>query len=125
MFYKDLAVNFRSNLGVLTRWANAHILGLFIFNTIAILLTLLNTAQYFKPYYYLGVNEIFFICMVMSIFLLGVRSRIMFLISILFLTFSMALKIVKVDVWSDRASIYFYQSFALGLVLLLSNKNWD
>lgn len=125
MLYKNLIVNYKTNLEDITRWAKTHTLGLFIFNTTAILLTLLNTAQYFKPYYYLGVNEIFFICMIMSIFLLGVRSRAMFLISMLFLTFSMALKIVKVEVWSDRASIYFYQSFVLGLVLLLSNKNWD
>jgi hypothetical protein len=105
MIYKNIIVNYRTSLTELTHWAKTHILGLFIFNTTVILLTLLNTAQYFKPFYYLGINEIFFISMIMSIFLLGARSRTMFLLSMLFLTFSMFLKVVKVDVWSDRGRV--------------------
>lgn len=123
MIKEIVAKNTKGYSKILNIWVQGHVLGLFIFNIILIILVLLNTAQYFKPFYYLGINEIFFISMIMSIFLLGARSRTMFLISILFLILSMVLKVVKVDIWADRASVYFYQSFTIGLVLLLSNNN--
>lgn len=108
---------------VLNIWVKKHLLGLFVFNTILIILVLLNTAQYFKPFFYLGINAIFFISLLISIFLLGVKAKAMFLISLMFLLFGIFLKVVKIDIWADRASIYFYQSFMLGLMLLLSSKN--
>ena len=100
-------------------WAKHYLSGLFIFNTILIILVLLNTAEYFKPFFFLGINVIFLISLILSVILLGAKSKTMFLISILFFVFSMVLKIFKIDVWADRASIYFFQAYFLGILLLL------
>ncbi len=124
--YKDVVVkltkHYSSDLNI---WAKSNILGLFVFNIVLIVLVLLNTAQYFKPFFYLGINSIFFISLLLSIVLLKVRSKGMFLISIIFFIFGLFLKVSRVDIWADRASIYFYQSFFIGLMLLLAGQDKD
>lgn len=107
----------------ISNWATGHLFGLFLFNTILVILVLLNTAQYFKPFFYLGINSIFFISLLLSIVLLGAHSRTMFLISIIFFVFGLVLKLVKIDIWADRASIYFYQSTVIGVILLLRKSD--
>lgn len=106
----------------LNLWARDHLAGLFIFNTIIIVLVLLNTAEYFKPFFFLGINVIFFISIILSIILLGARSKTMFLISVLFFVFGILLKIANIDIWADRASIYFFQALVVGILLLFFNK---
>lgn len=103
-------------------WSQSHLLGLFVFNTILVILVLLNVAGYFKPFFYIGINFIFFVSLILSIFLLGFRYKMMLLISITFFVLAMFLKVVKIDIWADRASIYFYQSFTLSVLLLLIDK---
>lgn len=109
-------------LNKLNLWAKNHLAGLFIFNTVIVILVLLNTAQYFKPFFFLGINVIFFISIILSIILLGARSKTMFFISALFFVFGVLLKVLNIDIWADRASIYFYQAFFVGILLLLINK---
>lgn len=104
-------------------WAEKHLVGLFIFNIAIIIMVLLNTAQYFKPFFYLGINAIFFISLILSVALLGARIKALFLIAVLFLFFTGFLKLVRIDIWADRASIYFYQSFFIGLVILLISND--
>ena len=89
-----------------------------MFNIILVILVLLNVAGYFNPFFFIGINVIFFVSLVLSIFLLGFRFRAIFLISITFFVFAMFLKIAKIDIWADRASIYFYQAYLLGVLLL-------
>ena len=103
-------------------WVEKKLVGIFIFNLIVVVMVLLNTAQYFKPFFYLGINSIFFLSLILAVALLGSRTKEMFLISIIFLLFAAFLKVVKIDIWADRASIYFYQAFLIGLVLLISKK---
>jgi len=103
-------------------WVEKNLVGIFVFNLTVVVMVLLNTAQYFKPFFYLGINSIFFLSLILAIALLGARTKAMFVISIIFLLFAAFLKVVKIDVWADRASIYFYQSFLIGLVLLLIPK---
>jgi len=103
-------------------WVEKNLVGIFVFNLTVVVMVLLNTAQYFKPFFYLGINSIFFLSLILAIALLGARTKAMFVISIIFLLFAAFLKVVKIDVWADRASIYFYQSFFVGLVLLLISK---
>jgi len=103
-------------------WVEKNLVGIFIFNLAVVIMVLLNTAQYFKPFFYLGINSIFFLSLILAVMLLGARARAMFIISIIFLLFAAFLKVVKIDVWADRASIYFYQSFFVGLALLLISK---
>lgn len=103
-------------------WVGKNLVGIFIFNLTVVVMVLLNTAQYFKPFFYLGINSIFFLSLILAVALLRARTKAMFIISIIFLLFAAFLKVVKIDVWADRASIYFYQAFLIGLVLLLISK---
>ena len=99
-------------------WAKAHLSGLFLFNVILIVLVLLSNAGYFKPYFFLGINLIVFSALVLSVFLLGSKSNIMFIISIIFWLFCGLLKVLKIDIWAERSAIYAFQSLFLGMVLL-------
>ncbi|KKP40647.1 hypothetical protein A2130_03680 [Candidatus Woesebacteria bacterium GWC2_33_12] len=111
----------------LNQWAIDHLVGLFIFNIIMSLLVLLNTAEYFKPFFFLGINVIFFIGLILSIPLLGARSKSMFFISIIFLVFAIFLKILKIEIWAERTAVYTFQSLLIGVILLTResiNKHW-
>ena len=111
----------------LNQWAIDHLVGLFIFNIIMSLLVLLNTAEYFKPFFFLGINVIFFIGLILSIPLLGARSKSMFFISIIFLVFAIFLKILKIEIWAERTAVYTLQSLLIGVILLIResiNKHW-
>jgi len=91
------------------------------------LLVLLNTAEYFKPFFFLGINVIFFIGLILSIPLLGARSKSMFFISIIFLVFAIFLKILKIEIWAERTAVYTFQSLLIGVILLTResiNKHW-
>jgi hypothetical protein len=103
----------------LNKWAMDHLVGLFIFNITMSLLVLLNTAEYFKPFFFLGINVIFFIGLILSIPLLGARSKSMFFISITFLVFATFLKILKIEIWAERTAVYTFQSLLIGVILLI------
>ncbi|MBI3397345.1 hypothetical protein HY045_02615 [Candidatus Woesebacteria bacterium] len=103
----------------LNNWIFKHLSGLFVFNLSLLMMVLLNTAGYFKPFYYIGINTIFFLTMILGILLLDLRTKSMFTISLFFLVFAAFLKIVKVDVWADRASIYFFEALIFGLILMV------
>lgn len=111
----------------LNQWAKNHLVGLFIFNITMSLLVLLNTAEYFKPFFFLGINVIFFIGLILSIPLLGAKSKSMFFISITFLVFASFLKILKIEIWAERTAVYTFQSLLIGVILLVResiNKHW-
>ena len=106
----------------LSQWAQKHFTGLFIFNLSVLIMVLLSSAQYFKPYFPLGINTIVMISLVLAIIFLGVREKPMFAICLVFLFMAAILKVLKIDVWAERASIYVYQSYLLGFFLLFINK---
>ena len=108
----------KGKLRAIDAWILNHLIGLFVFNMAIILMALLNTAQYFKPFFYLGINTIFLLSLILATIFLGARTKAMFTISLVFLVFAALLKIAKIDIWADRASIYFYQAFFIGLSLL-------
>ena len=103
----------------LSKWSLSHFVGVTIFNLILIFLFLLYSAGYFKPYVPISINLIVTIGLVSSIFLLGARSRVMFIISLFFWLFAGFLKFVGVDVWAERTTIYTFQSLLVGVVLLI------
>jgi len=103
----------------LNSWVNKHLVGLFVFNLIILFLVLLSNAGYFQPFFYLSINLITFISLILSIFLLGSSSRSMFVISILFLFFAGFLRFFQINIWAERSGIYAFQSFLLGLFLFL------
>lgn len=104
------------------KWAKSHVLGIFLFNLTLLLMVLLNTAQYFKPFFYLSINVIFFLALIFSVLVLRAGFNVMFYISAVFLVFAAFLKTVNVEVWADRAIIYFFQAFLVGFFLLLISR---
>jgi len=64
------------------------------------------------------VNVVVFISLIASILLLGANSKAMFLISLLFLLFAGFMKAVGVSVWAERTTVYVFESFLLGFLLL-------
>ena len=103
----------------LSKWSLSHFVGVTVFNLILILLFLLYSAGYFKPYVPISINLIVTIGLVSSIFLLGARSRTMFIISLFFWLFAGFLKLVGVEVWAERTVIYTFEAMVIGFVLLI------
>ena len=118
-YFNKLIIN---KYNVLDKWAKSHLVGLFIFSISISLLVLLNTAEYFKPFFFLGINVIFLIGLLLSTFLLGARSKSMFLISMIFLFFASFLKVVNIDIWAERTAVYTFQSLLLGTILLITES---
>lgn len=103
----------------LNKWSLSHFVGIAVFNIIMIVLFLLYSAGYFKPFLPISINLIVIIGLVLSTLLLEVKSRAMFMISLSFWLFAAFLKIVKIDVWAERTTIYVYQSLVLGILLII------
>jgi hypothetical protein len=114
-FIKRKAAEYFRKINV---WTKSHIFGLFFLNVILLLMVLLNTAGYFRPFLYLNINLIVFISLSLSIIFLGATNKAMLLISLVFWLFSCFLKVVKVEAWADRTSIYAFQSLLLGIFIL-------
>lgn len=106
----------------MTGWASKHYLNLAVFNVVIIILVLLHSARYFYPYWLISNNVIIFISLVLSVLLLGARSKFMFVFSLAFWVFAGLMKIFKIDVWAERIGIYFFESIFLGIILLIFEK---
>ncbi len=106
----------------LTKWSLSHFVGIALFNLILIFLFMLYSAGYFKPFVPISINLIVFVGLVSSIFLLGSRSRTMFIVSLCFWLFAGFLKIVGIDVWAERTVIYTYEAFLIGVTLLIFER---
>lgn len=100
-------------------WTRKNYLNLAIFNTILIGLFLLRSAGYFDPFFLVSVNMIVLIALISSIFLLGARSKILFLIALIFWLFAGFLKLVKIDVWTERTGVYAFEAFVVGAITFL------
>lgn len=100
-------------------WVQHHYLKLAIFNALVMFMILLRSAGYFDPYLPISVNMIVLATLVLSVLLLDARSRSLFVVSLVFWLFALFLKLVKIDVWAERTSIYVYQAIFLATILLL------
>lgn len=105
----------------LQNWVELHYFQLALFNVVLVILLLLRSAGYFEPYFGITINSIFLIALVLSIFLLGTRSRGAFAVALIFWLFAAVLKLVEIDVWAERNAIYSFQALVVGVVLLI----WD
>lgn len=94
-------------------------LGFFLFNIIMMLLLLLYSAGYFSPYFPLTVNIIVLIGIMLSVILLNVRSKVIFLIALLFWIFAAFLKILRIDIWAERTAIYTFECMVVGFVVFI------
>lgn len=102
----------------LNTWSGKHLTGLFIFNLLVVLMVLLNTADYFKPFFFLSINVITFVSLLLSILLLGARGKIMLIISTGFWFLAAFFNSVKINIWAERSGIYAFQSFLLGIFII-------
>lgn len=109
----------------LQAWAVQRIFGIFIFNTVLVLLLLLHSAGYFAPYFPLTINAIVVISILLSIVLLQANSRSIFLMTIYFWLLATLLKVVKIDVWAERAAIYSFEFLLIGTVLFIIEINFS
>ena len=99
-------------------WVQNKYIQLALFNTIMVMLVLLRSADYFKPYLPLTINIIIFTGIVLSVFLLGARSRQIFMMSLVFWLFAMVLRMLGLSVWAERAGVYTYEALVVGVALL-------
>lgn len=90
-----------------------------LFTLIVVFLFLLRSAGYFQPYFPVGINFIMMIALILGILLLKFRSNVIFIITIVFWAFAGAIKLLKIDVWAERTSLYAFESLILGIVLFI------
>lgn len=100
-------------------WVRTRYFQLSLFNILILILVLLRSAGYFEPFFLITINTIVLLGLIMAVFLLGVGSKLMFSAALVFWIFASLLKIVKIDVWAERASVYFFQALIIGVILLV------
>lgn len=82
-------------------------------------LILLRSAGYFEPYFPLSVNIIFLIALVISVPLLGARSKHLFIVAVIFWGFSALMQIAQFNIWSERGAVYAYEALVVGLIIFM------
>lgn len=100
-------------------WAFSHLPGLFLFNIILMLQMLLYTAGYFSPFFPITINFIVMTSLILAVFVLGVRSRVVLVVGIFFWIFAGLLQMLRITVWAERTAVYAYEAFLVGVVLLI------
>jgi hypothetical protein len=89
---------------------------LIIFTLFIVFLFLLRSAGYFQPYFPISVNFIIMVAIVLSYFILKIKSKMIFLIGLIFWIFAGFLRTVRIDIWSERTGIYVYESLFLAVL---------
>jgi hypothetical protein len=103
----------------LKKWALEYNFRLILFNIILVFLFLLRSAGYFQPYFPISVNFIVIVGLVLSVVLLNLKSREIFLVVIVFWVFAGFLRVMRIDVWAERTGIYAYESLLFAVILFL------
>ena len=114
-FYRQKFTDFQKKVAV---WVSSHYANLAIFNALMVILVLLHSAKYFDPFWLITINVIIFISLITSVFLLGARSKALFIISLIFWIFAGIMRILGINVWAERITVYMFESFLLGFLLL-------
>lgn len=100
-------------------WVISHYLQLALFNIFLILIFLLRSAGYFHPFMVISVNLIVVFSLILAVVLFGWGGRHLYFVAVVFWVFALFLKLVKIDIWAERTTIYVYQSLVIGTVLLM------
>lgn len=100
-------------------WVIRHYLQIAIFNIVIVLLFLLRSAGYFDPYFLISINLIAFVGFLLLVFLLGAGSREMFVFFLLFWVFASVLRLMNIEIWAERTTVYAYQALLIGVFLLI------
>ena len=103
----------------LAKWSKENLPGILLFNLIVVTLVLLHTANYFLPYFFISINFIFFIGLILTPLILRVGFRALFFSAIWFWLLSALLKLLNIDAWAERSSIYCFQALFVAILVLL------
>lgn len=101
------------------KWVLENNYRLILFNIILVFFFLLRSAGYFQPYFPITVNFIVISGLVLSYFLLGANSKVVFLVTLIFWLFAGLLLIFRINVWAERTGIYAFESLFFGVLLFL------
>lgn len=88
-----------------------------IFTLFIVFLFLLRSAGYFQPYFAISVNFIVMVSIILTYFILKLTSKAIFVITLIFWLFAGFLKIIHIDIWSERTGIYVFESLFIGIVI--------
>lgn len=105
------------------RWVKDHYLNLAIFNIFLIFLVLLHSARYFDPFWLISINVIVLLAVIASIFLLGAKSKVLFLIALVFWIFASLLKLIKIDPWAERTTVYVFEILFIATIVFLLERD--
>ena len=100
-------------------WVKGHYLNLAIYNVFLVLLVLLHSARYFDPFWLVSINAIVLFALVASVFLLGATCNVFFVVTLVFWVFASVLRVIGINIWAERTTVYAYQSLVLAVVLLI------
>lgn len=103
-------------------WSKKKFLSISIFNFVIIILFLLRSAGYFEPYFLISVNFIVVVGLLLSIILLGAKSREIFIICLLFWLFAGLLRILNIETWAERTAIYTFEALIIGTIFLIKES---
>lgn len=92
---------------------------LILFNLIIVFIFLLRSAGYFQPYFPISVNFMVMVAIILAVFLLGITSRTIFIIALLFWLFAGVLRVLRIDIWAERTGVYVFESLLLAILFLL------
>src|SRR5437868_6248151 len=87
---------------VVHEWSRKHMTGILVFNVFLAVMILLHSAGYFDPFLPLTTNIIFLFSLIMSVILLGLNSRIFFILALLFWLLAGVFKILSINIWAER-----------------------
>ena len=104
----------------ISKWALARRWQLFVFDLVLMTLVLMHSLGYFSPFFTISGNFIFLCAILLGVTLLGLRSKHLYIIALIFLCVSAFFLISGIEVWADRVMIYFAQSFMIGFILMCS-----
>ncbi len=90
-----------------------------LFTLIIVFLFLLRSAGYFQPYFPVGVNFIMIVALILGVVILGFRSNVIFLVTLVFWVFAGMIKLLRIEVWAERTGLYAFESLIVGVVLFL------
>lgn len=100
-------------------WAQKKVLNLFVFNVFLAFLLLLHSAGYFAPFFPITINIIVLFSLILMVVLLEAKSRSIFFVALLFWLLASLLKLLRVDVWAERTTIYSFEALFVGIILVI------
>ncbi len=103
----------------INEWAASHVFSLVIFNVILIFMLLLRSVGYFSPFLPLTTNIIVMTSFILAVLLFNINSTFIFIAALIFWLFAAFLKIIGVDIWAERTSLYVFELLVIGMVLLV------